>query len=254
MGLTLGSYPPSKISANLIVPEVSRVYSLFQSLSSLAQEHFAGELGGKLLLYEGMDADGAAMALAGNIAGAATLGIDSSVERLKQGIRHGFCDFLVTNLDEALRILKNEIRKKQPVSVCLEGDFASILREIAECGVQPDLLGFGEDGKELAVLLTRGSILVKGDALPDDLLLDVTWEAQTAPALWLPKVDVLVAEVLPAGDPRQRWLKFAPRYLGRSLAARRYMRMSGAELQIFEALVESAMVSGILPSEITIRS
>jgi hypothetical protein len=138
--------------------------------------------------------------------------------------------------------------------VCLEGDFASILREIAECGVQPDLLGFGEDGKELAVLLTRGSILVKGDALPDDLLLDVTWEAQTAPALWLPKVDVLVAEVLPAGDPRQRWLKFAPRYLGRSLAARRYMRMSGAELQIFEALVESAMVSGILPSEITIRS
>jgi urocanate hydratase len=113
---------------------------MFSTLSAMAKEHFQGELGGKLLLYRQLNPQGSAVALAGNIAGAATLGIDDDIERLKQGVRHGFCDFLVNNLDESLRILKNEIRKKQPVSVCLQADFAAMLCEIVDRGVQPDLL------------------------------------------------------------------------------------------------------------------
>jgi hypothetical protein len=254
MSSALGSPAFPTTPADSVVPEVFRVYSIFQALSALAQERFAGELGGKLLLYGEMDADGAAMALAGNIAGAATLGIDSSVERLKQGIRHGFCDFMVNNLDESLRILKNEIRKKQPVSVCLEGDFASILREIIQRGVQPDLLGFRGERAEAAALIQRGALLVNDLASSDDSLLDVAWEAQSAAALWLPKADALAAEAIPAVDSRRRWLKFAPRYLGRSLAGRRYLRMSVAELQTFKALVEAATTSGVMGSQITIRS
>src|SRR5271155_5872297 len=107
---------------------------------SLANERFQGELGGKLLLFGRLDADGAAVALAANISGAATLGVDADSERLRQGIRRGFCDFVVNNLDEALRILKNEIRKKRPVSVCLEGDLVATLQEAVERGLQPDLL------------------------------------------------------------------------------------------------------------------
>jgi len=34
-------------------------------------------------------------------------------ERLKTG----YCDFMVNNLDEALRILKNAVRKKEALSV-----------------------------------------------------------------------------------------------------------------------------------------
>jgi urocanate hydratase len=241
-------------AAESIVPEVSRVYSLFQAFSALAQERFGGELGGRLLLYGAMDADGAALALAGNIAGAATLGIDSVSQRLKQGIRHGFCDFMVNDLDEALRILKNEIRKKQPVSVCLEGDLGSISREIVDRGVQPDVLGFSNESLEAATLLERGSVVLSGVVLPEGSLLDATWEAETAAALWLPKVDALAAEALPAGDARARWLKFAPRYLGRSLAARRYLRMTRSELETFRELLDSAMAAGEIGARITIGS
>ena len=35
-------------------------------------------------------------------------------------VRNGIADFAVKTLDEALRILKNEIRKRQPIAVLLE--------------------------------------------------------------------------------------------------------------------------------------
>ena len=56
---------------------------------------------------------------AANIAGAASLSATADVATQKQAIRDGVVDFLVTSLDEAARILKNEIRKRQPVAVCV---------------------------------------------------------------------------------------------------------------------------------------
>jgi len=45
--------------------------------------------------------------------GAAFLGIDVDPERIKKRLKTGYCDFLVNTLDEALRILKNAVRKKE---------------------------------------------------------------------------------------------------------------------------------------------
>jgi urocanate hydratase len=220
----------------------------------MAETPVAIGLGGLLLVHGDLDREGAAAALAGNIAGAATLGIDGDGSRLKQGVRHGFCDFLVNNLDEALRILKNEIRKKQPVSVCFEGVFASFLQVFAERGVQPDILAFSGKKEDSAVLIERGATVLRTDDSVGDSRLDVAWAAETRAALWLPKVDALAAEVLPAEDARRRWLKFAPRYLGRSLAGRRYLRMSAGELESFRGRVESAMAVGEIGTRVTISS
>jgi len=46
----------------------------------------------------------------------------------------------VTSLDEALRILKNAIRKKENVSVGLVGNCADVIPELAARGVVPDIL------------------------------------------------------------------------------------------------------------------
>lgn len=246
--------PCGDSSLDSIVPEVGRVYSLFQTLSKMVETPMDIGLGGMLLVYGDLDREGAAVALAGNIAGAATLGIDRDGSRLKQGVRHGFCDFLVNNLDEALRILKNELRKKQPVSVCFEGVFASFLHVFAQRGVQPDILGFSDGGEGSALLVERGAVVLPATDSGDDSLLEVTWEAETRAALWLPKVDALAAEVLPAGDARHRWLKFAPRYLGRSPARKRYLRMTVSELEAFRSRVESAMAAGEIDTRITIKT
>lgn len=249
---TSGSSSSVSLATDSIVPDAARVYSLFQTLSKMAETPVDIGLGGVLLVYGDLDREGAAAALAGNIAGAATLGIDGDGSRLKQGVRHGFCDFLVNNLDEALRILKNELRKKQPVSVCFEGVFASFLHVFAQRGVQPDILAFSGEREGFAALVDRGAVVLGRDDAENDPLLEVAWEAETRAALWLPKVDALAGQSLPQGDGRHRWLKFAPRYLGRSLAGKRYLRMSAGELEAFRARVESAMATGEIDARIAI--
>ena len=76
-------------------------------------------LGGKLLYIGELDPAGRALAVAGNIAGVASLCASADPAIQKQAVRDGVVDFLVTSLDEALRILKNEIRKREPVAVCV---------------------------------------------------------------------------------------------------------------------------------------
>jgi urocanate hydratase len=245
--------PPTQLdSPASLIPEVPDVYAYFYALVAFAKGHFNGELGGKLLLYGQLDAQGAAISLAANIAGAATLGVDAGSERLRQGIRHGFCDFVVNNLDEALRILKNEVRKKQPVSVCLEGNLAATVREAVERGLQPDLLALPAMTNGAEILIERGAIVVDGP-ISNASLIDVTWTAESAPPLWLPKVDAHAIQVLPGGDERSRWLKLAPRYLGRTMAGQRYLQMTTAEAEQFSILVADAMASGAIGTKITIR-
>ena len=68
------------------------------------------------------------------------LGIEVDPERIKKRLRTGYCDFMVNSLDEALRILKNAVRKKENISVGLVGNCADVIPELAERGVVPDIL------------------------------------------------------------------------------------------------------------------
>src|SRR5437660_1006063 len=47
---------------------------------------------------------------------------------------------MVNSLDEALRIIKNAVRKKENISVGLVGNCADVIPELAERGVVPDIL------------------------------------------------------------------------------------------------------------------
>ena len=112
----------------------------FETFSAAGEKHFGGDLAGKLIVSGGMGGMGGAQPLAATMTGAAFLGIDVDAERIKKRLKTGYCDFMVTTLDEALRILKNAVRKKENVSVGLVGNCADIIPELAERGVLPDIL------------------------------------------------------------------------------------------------------------------
>src|SRR6059058_1809932 len=116
------------------------VQGTFETFSVAGEEHFGGDLAGKLIISGGMGGMGGAQPLAATMAGAAFLGIDVDPERIKKRLKTGYCDFLVTTLDEALRIVKNAVRKKENISVGLVGNCAEIIPELAERGVVPDIL------------------------------------------------------------------------------------------------------------------
>lgn len=112
----------------------------FGTYAAAAQKHYGGDLAGKLVVAGGMGRMGGAQPLAATMNGAAFLGIDVDPERIKRRIRDGYCDICVNDLDEALRILKNAVRKKEAISVGLVGNCAEIIPEMARRGIVPDLL------------------------------------------------------------------------------------------------------------------
>src|ERR1700687_5473565 len=116
------------------------VQGTFETFSAAGEKHFGGNLAGKLIVSGGMGGMGGAQPMAATMTGAAFLGIDVDPERIKKRLKTGYCDFMVTTLDEALRILKNAVRKKENVSVGLVGNCADIIPELAERGVVPDIL------------------------------------------------------------------------------------------------------------------
>ena len=116
------------------------VQGTFETFAAAGEKHFGGDLSGKLIVSGGMGGMGGAQPLAATMNGAAFLGIDVDPERIKKRLKTGYCDFMVNTLDEALRILKNAVRKKENVSVGLVGNCADIIPELADRGVVPDIL------------------------------------------------------------------------------------------------------------------
>jgi urocanate hydratase len=116
------------------------IQGTFETFAAAAEKHFGGELAGKLIVSGGMGGMGGAQPLAATMTGACFLGIDVDAERIKKRLKTGYCDFMVNNLDEALRILKNAVRKKEAISVGLVGNCADVIPELAERGVLPDIL------------------------------------------------------------------------------------------------------------------
>jgi urocanate hydratase len=116
------------------------IQGTFETFSAAAEKHFHSGLEGKLVVSGGMGGMGGAQPLAATMTGAAFLGVEVDPERIKKRLKTGYCDFMVNSLDEALRILKNAVRKREAVSVGLVGNCADVIPELAARGVVPDVL------------------------------------------------------------------------------------------------------------------
>jgi urocanate hydratase len=112
----------------------------YQTFRAAARKHFGGSLAGRLVVSGGMGGMGGAQPLAATLLGGAFLGIDVDAQRIKRRVKAGYCEVMVNDLDEALRILKNAVRKREPASVGVIGNAAEIIPELASRGVLPDLL------------------------------------------------------------------------------------------------------------------
>lgn len=229
-------------SASQVLPEIAVVYERFVALMASVADP-SSDLGGALLLYAGLDAEGTAVVVASNIAGAASLGLEPDAGRAKAALRAGVCDFVVNSLDEALRILKNEIRQRRAVSVVLTAERDAAVAEIVERGVQPEILAF-----PVPELQERGAGLLA--AAKDDGLLPIAWSVERESPRWLPVIDKLAVSSLASRDSRVRWIESAPRYLGRAHAGQRYLRMAESELGTFVAAVRAAIRKGAVPERV----
>lgn len=196
--------------------QVERNYASLIAAGGAAPDEKSGSgLGGKLLYVGDLDADGRALLVAGNIAGAASLAATPDAAAQRQAIKDGAADFLVTSLSEALRILKNQIRKREPAAVCVAAAAEVVSQEMLERGVLPDLLRRADESSPHSLFVSQGARQIPPIALGKDSVV-LIWRAASAAALWLPKVDAVADGCLSQDDrATRRWLRLAPRYLGR---------------------------------------
>jgi len=138
MGLTM--YGQMTAGSWIYIGSQGIVQGTFETFAAAGDKHFPSGLEGKLIVSGGMGGMGGAQPLAATMAGAAFLGVEVDAERIKKRLKTGYCDFMVNSLDEALRILKNAVRKKEAVSVGLVGNCADVIPELAARGVLPDIL------------------------------------------------------------------------------------------------------------------
>lgn len=231
------------MSLAMSLPELSRIYDQYSALSRVARERFAGSLAGKVLLSAGTD--GLPPIVAGTIAGAASLWVDTEGEALRLGMRAGLCDFVVSTLDEALRILKNELRQKRSVSVGLQADPAQCVRQCVARGFQPDIFVRLPPNlqREEQILVERGAVVLVERPHPESDGSLLCWNVNLHAAKTMRRVGQIAAESLDPGradtSDRLRWLETAPRTLGRAFANEQCLRMDHHESASFVTRVRS---------------
>ena len=225
-----------------------RILRTFTVLHSLREDW-----GGALIIACSLCQEGGALALASNIAGAVCLSIENDPAKVKDALRSGSCDFIVNTLDEALRAMKNEVRKHLPLSVGLQANPTQVLQEILERGVAPelftDLTGNSASPKAIQSFKSTGALIVHFDSthtISDEESLDAnsilntfihdrqwllhsfSFDTQAA----LRAFDAHALTLLPEDDLlRRRWLQAAPKILQRERPIRRVLWVTEHEKQ-----------------------
>jgi urocanate hydratase len=213
--------------------------------------------GGLLILCVGLSPEGAALSIAANIAGAVSLSIDDDPVHIKEVVRSGAADFVVTTLDEALRAMKNEARRQAPLSVALNAAPILALEQIVERGFVPQLFSvFGvadpQIDKVALHLESLGAVLIhfgegkRGDlslssfressSILNPFLENSSWELHTytfESSTELRAFDARLLGIIPEKDSfRRRWIESAPRILRRQSPPQRVVWLTEGEAQM----------------------
>jgi len=236
-------------------PIQSRILHAYTALHQLRPDW-----GGALILSLGLDAHGAALAMAAHIAGAVSLSIDNDPAHIREVVRTGAADFVVTTLDEAIRTMKNEVRRHAPLSVALNSAPLPALEEITERGLAPQLftsfLLSDPRISEVALRLqSHGATLIhfgeeedsadqpqesfrSSRSLLAPLLEQQSWQLHTFTfdtPVALRHFDAQALVSLPAEETlRRRWLESAPRLFLRQRPPQRTLWLTKEEIQALQ--------------------
>ncbi|MDF5751662.1 urocanate hydratase [Spongiactinospora sp. TRM90649] len=112
----------------------------YQTLSAVADEHFGGDLAGRLVVTAGLGGMGGAQPLATYLAGGVALCVEADSDRIARRIGSGYLERATDSLDEALDWVAERQRAEQPASVGLLGNAAEALPAMRARGLVPDVV------------------------------------------------------------------------------------------------------------------
>ncbi len=112
----------------------------FETFAEAARIHYGGTLKGKFILTAGLGGMGGAQPLAITMNEGVCLAVEVDPHRIQRRLETGYCDRMVTTLDEALLLVHNACEQGQALSIGLVGNAAEIHPELVKRGIIPDMV------------------------------------------------------------------------------------------------------------------
>ena len=112
----------------------------YESLASLAEKHFGGDLSGKLTLSGGLGGMGGAQPLAVSMNNGVSIIVEVDENRIRRRLDTKYLDVMETDLDRAVEIARKAQEEKKTLSIGLLGNAAEIFPAFLEKGIIPDVV------------------------------------------------------------------------------------------------------------------
>ena len=112
----------------------------YETLAAVAQQHFGGDLSGRLVVTAGLGGMGGAQPLAGTMNGAVVLVAEVDPERIRRRLDTHYCQETTDDLDRALGRALSARSQRKARSIAWCGNAADLLTELANRQIAPDVV------------------------------------------------------------------------------------------------------------------
>jgi urocanate hydratase len=116
------------------------IQGTFQTLVAIRDQKFGGDMRGRILLTAGMGGMGGNQPRAMTMLGGVCICADVDEKVMKHRLEVGYCDVIVHDFDEAVRLAKQAAAEKRPLGIALFGNAVDVLRKARESGFMPDII------------------------------------------------------------------------------------------------------------------
>lgn len=116
------------------------IQGTYETFMEAGRQHFGGSLRGKLIYTAGLGGMGGAQPLAGVFAGAVVLAVEIDPTRIQKRLETKYVDEVAKDLDDALARIAKYKAEGQARSIALQGNAATVIWELMEKGLIPELV------------------------------------------------------------------------------------------------------------------
>lgn len=116
------------------------IQGTFETLGTIADRHFGGDMAGRILLTAGHGGMGANQPRAMSMHGGVCICVDVNEEIIEKRIKIGFTDIKANNLNEAIEMAKKAAKEKRALGIGVVGNAATLYWEAFDSGFEPDIL------------------------------------------------------------------------------------------------------------------
>ncbi|MBI2605777.1 MAG: urocanate hydratase [Deltaproteobacteria bacterium] len=112
----------------------------YETFAAAARAHFQSDLAGRFVVSAGLGGMGGAQPLSVTMNNGVFLGIEMQPDRIRRRLETRYLDCAARDLDDALKRAGDALAGKQPLSIGLEGNAVTMLRDLLKRNIKVELL------------------------------------------------------------------------------------------------------------------